>query len=124
MRLLLDENIDIRLAAELTAAGHDVTTVVRDYSPGISDREILTIVVQEGRTLVTKDRDFSALVVREGLSHAGILYLRMRGSFAIQRDRVTSVIATYRDRMPALLTVTEGSVRVLGSGTPAEDSTD
>lgn len=43
MKFLLDENIDVRLAALLTDAGHDVTAVAHDYRYGLQDREVLAI---------------------------------------------------------------------------------
>ena len=39
------------------------------------DREILTIAHQEGRVLVTLDKDFGELVMLHGVRHAGIVRL-------------------------------------------------
>src|SRR5437868_6253570 len=99
MNFLLDENIDVRLADELVAAGHDVTAVARDYQYSLSDRTILAIAHREHRIIITKDRDFGDLIFREQLPHAGVLYLRLRASFAVQRARITAVVAEEADQL-------------------------
>jgi hypothetical protein len=38
MRFLLDESADLPLADYLRAKGHDVTTIVEDYTRSIKDR--------------------------------------------------------------------------------------
>jgi predicted nuclease of predicted toxin-antitoxin system len=53
MRFLLDESAEARLAAFLTARGHDAT-----------------------RILITNDKDFGELVVRERHPHAGVILFR------------------------------------------------
>ena len=111
MRFLLDENIDVRLAADLAAAGHDVTAVARDYQHSLSDRDILSIAHAEGRVLITKDRDFGELIFREHLPHAGVVYLRMRGNFSTQRKRLAAVIRDHAEQLHQFLVVTATTVR-------------
>ena len=67
MRFLLDQNVDRRFAAFLASLGHDVKVIAADYPPGLPDREVLAIGRRERRVLLTNDRDFGELVVREHL---------------------------------------------------------
>ena len=76
MRFLLDENAEARIAAFLLGQGHDATRIGRDYPAGIPDREVLALAYDESRILVTSDKDFGELVVRERLHHAGVILLR------------------------------------------------
>lgn len=77
MRLLIDENVPAPAAALLRAAGHDVATA----APGSPDRELLGRATQEGRLLVTQDRDFGGLVFRDGVpAPLGIILLRSLGA--------------------------------------------
>jgi hypothetical protein len=42
MKFLLDENVDLRLAAQLRSLGHDVTAIAKDYPHALSDEDVLT----------------------------------------------------------------------------------
>jgi predicted nuclease of predicted toxin-antitoxin system len=59
MRLKLDENLDVRLADQLRSAGHDVETIRGESLSGAPDHEVFARVVEEKRSLVTLDMDFS-----------------------------------------------------------------
>jgi predicted nuclease of predicted toxin-antitoxin system len=78
VKFLLDENVDVRLAALLQERGHQVTSIVRDYEHGLPDSVVLAIATGAGSVLVTHDRDFGELVHKRGQSHAGVVYLRIR----------------------------------------------
>lgn len=113
MRLLLDANVSLRLADDLTRVGHDVTTVVRDYGGHLSDQDILAIAYREGRVLITNDTDFGDLIIRQRLPHAGVILLRVRArDVATKRDRLIAVLQEYADQLTGFLVVTEHSVRV------------
>ena len=77
-RLLLDENVDLRVGHFLRDLGHDVQSIAVDHSRALSDRNVLSIALNERRVLLTADRDFGELVVKEGLPHAAVLLLRLR----------------------------------------------
>jgi hypothetical protein len=53
MNFLLDQSVDARLVAWLTARGHDTKRIGRDYPHGLPDREVLTIAQRERRILIT-----------------------------------------------------------------------
>lgn len=59
MRFKLDENLDPRLASLLAEGGHDVQTVLSEGLSGETDEVIYRVCLQERRTLVTLDLDFS-----------------------------------------------------------------
>lgn len=76
IRLLLNENIPLASAKLLREAGFDVVSILED-SPGISDRKIMERANQEGRIVVTFDRDYGELIYRRHLpAPSGVLYLR------------------------------------------------
>ncbi len=56
MRFKLDENVDVRAEAPLSATGHDVATVVGQDLGGAADPVVAEAVRAEGRILVTLDR--------------------------------------------------------------------
>lgn len=53
--------------------------LIRDSSPGASDTAVIALARQEGRLLLTMDKDFGELAFRSRLSsHCGIILLRLR----------------------------------------------
>ena len=61
MRFLADESCDAAIVDALRSAGHDVLAV-SDAMPGSPDALVLDATRAELRTLITKDKDFGALV--------------------------------------------------------------
>ncbi|MEN6337108.1 MAG: DUF5615 family PIN-like protein [Phycisphaerales bacterium] len=76
MRLLLDQDVYASTARFLTKRGHDVVRVAQFGLSQASDQRLLTTAQEQDRILITRDRDFGALVFVNALG-AGVLYLRM-----------------------------------------------
>lgn len=113
MKFLLDEGADVRLAIHLKTLGHDVTTIVYDYTTALRDVQVLAIAVEESRVLITNDRDFGALVFQQGLPHSGVILLRLpMTQLPGAIERVNDVLSRYSDRLDRFLVVTAHQVRV------------
>jgi len=114
MRFLLDQSTDARLVAFLHELGHDATRVGADYPGGIPDEHVLAIARDEGRILITDDRDFGELVIRSGLAHTGVIYLRLGNDVELssKRERLRYVLTHYVDTLDQFLVVTPHRVRV------------
>jgi predicted nuclease of predicted toxin-antitoxin system len=113
MRLLLDENVEYRLAGWLRAQGHDVTAIAYDYPASLKDREVLAIAHRERRILLTNDRDFGELIVRHQQQHAGVIYFRMPAATAEEKlTRLQAVFAQHAGHLERLIVVTETAIRV------------
>jgi predicted nuclease of predicted toxin-antitoxin system len=114
VRFLLDESADFRLSSFLRSHGHDVTAIAHDYPQSLLDVDVLAIAVREQRTLITNDRDFGEMIVRDGLTHSGVILFRLRTTaLRVKLDRMAVVIESYADQLHRFVVVTEGSVRVL-----------
>ncbi len=74
-KLLADENVPLKAVEVLREKGVDVVSVT-ELSPGLKDREVLDLAGREGRIVVTFDKDFGELVVRERASVKGLILLR------------------------------------------------
>lgn len=81
-RLLLDEMVTAVIAEQLRDAGHDVIAIVeRRELSGLSDADVLTCAMVEGRVVVTLnirdfvplERDWNSQVHAQPRTHAGIL---------------------------------------------------
>ena len=72
MLLLVDECLPERLVLELKARGHDVVWARESYA-GWDDVSILTAATREERIVVTEDRDFGTLAIRQRQPAVGIV---------------------------------------------------
>src|SRR5688572_19198789 len=113
MRFLLDENAEYRIAAFLTALGHDVTTIAHDYPAGLDDEVVLAIAQQEDRILITNDRDFGELIIQRQLAHAGVILLRLRSqSVQVKITRLAAVLTSHSAQLGQFIVVTDRRIRV------------
>lgn len=77
MRLLANENVPGLTVRRLRERGHDVHWV-REDSPGSDDPAVLSRAVEEGRVLLTQDKDFGELAFRSGLpAECGVILSRI-----------------------------------------------
>ena len=113
MRFLADENVSRLVVDRLRIAGFDVASVGMTIS-GASDEVVLAAATREGRILVTEDRDFGELVIRQRIDVLGVVLLELdRLSNAAEADAVAAVIAANLDRLPgALMVIEPGKVRI------------
>lgn len=110
MKVLLDSCVWGGSRQVLEAAGHDVVWS-GDWPEDPGDEEILTQAHQEGRVLVTLDKDFGELAVVFGQPHSGILRLvnlaaRQQGPICLQ------IIGTYGEELQAGAIITADSHRI------------
>ena len=112
MKLLLDTCVWGGAIKTLEAAGHDVVWTC-DWSEDPGDEEILAKAHNEGRILVTLDKDFGELAIVKGKPHSGIL--RLVELSANQQGLVClRVIETYGQVLQAgaIITVEPGRIRI------------
>ncbi len=72
MKFIVDECCDTGLVASLRFDGHDVL-YISEKKPGAPDEEILLDAYNEGRILLTEDKDFGELVYRLKKPSRGIV---------------------------------------------------
>jgi predicted nuclease of predicted toxin-antitoxin system len=78
VRILADENFARATVEALRLRGHDVVWVPED-APSTGDPEVLARALSEDRVLVTFDKDFGDLAVRQGLAvTCGVVLVRVR----------------------------------------------
>lgn len=125
MRLLADENVSRLVIERRRARGFEVISV-SDTNPGAPDTDVLGAADAEGCILITEDRDFGELVIRQRLSVRGVLLLELdRLSNAAEADTVAEVVSIHADKLSGNLVVIEpGRIRLRalprrGCGVPA-----
>jgi predicted nuclease of predicted toxin-antitoxin system len=99
MRLKLDENLDVGLAAWLESLGHDAHTVRDEQMSGASDNQVFAAAAAEDRCLVTLDLDFSDPIHFPPV--AGTIVLRVPvPSMAMIRRLLQQAIAHSEEQSP------------------------
>ncbi len=86
--LLLDEDVDVRLAEYLTRLGHDVVTVSGLGMWSTPDHDVLLFAAQANRAVVTRNRnDFYALHAASA-NPAGIVVIRSANNIQQLAERI------------------------------------
>lgn len=117
MKVLLDACVARAARDALAALGHDVSWG-GDWAEDPGDEALLRRAHEEGRVLVTLDKDFGELAVHQALPHVGILRL-----VSIRSDRqgrvAQEVLARHAATLAAgaILTAEPGRLRIR-SATP------
>lgn len=78
MKIKLDENLPLQIAAGLAAFGHDVHTVYEENLAGSKDPKIWAAAQSEQRLLLTQDLDFADMRQFVPGTHHGILLMRLQ----------------------------------------------
>ena len=112
MKLLLDSCVWGKAAEPLRAAGHDVVCA-GDWPQDPGDEQILAEANEQGRVVVTLDKDFGTLSFLKKKSHCGIIRL-VDISAARQALTCLSVLSIYATVLEqhGIVTVEPGRVRV------------
>ena len=77
MKLLANENFPYKSIYYLKEKGYDILSIGMD-NPSIKDSEIMTIAINEKRTILTFDRDYGELIFRHNYKpEKGVIYLRL-----------------------------------------------
>jgi predicted nuclease of predicted toxin-antitoxin system len=93
--------------------GLDILSV-REAKPGVSDEDVLAAAGSEGRIILTEDRDFGELVVRQQLKVGGIILLELdRLCNEAEADLVVATVTTHFEKLSGnLLVIEPGRVRI------------
>ncbi len=114
MNLIADEGVDRQIVTRLREEGHAVAYVA-EMEPGVSDEAVLELANREFDALLTADKDFGELAVRQGRLGSGVVLIRLAGLSAESKARtVASVIGEHASELASgtFAVVTPGAVRI------------
>lgn len=77
MKFLTDENIAKTVLQALRAAQYDVLDVKEQKLFGAPDKQLLNLAVKENRVIITHDKDFASILLKQ-TKHYGIILLRFK----------------------------------------------
>lgn len=75
MKFLADESCDYGVIVALRRAGHNVLAIVQ-VMPGADDSRVIRLAADQGRFLLTEDKDFGRLVFAHGFKVKGVIFIR------------------------------------------------
>lgn len=113
MQFLADESCDFAVVQALRRGGHDVLAVA-EVARGAKDPEVVRLTREQGRVLLTEDKDFGWHVYASGEGGIGVVLIRFpanarRSVGAVVLEAVRGVA----HRLPRSFVVVEpGRVRV------------
>ncbi|MCL6535928.1 MAG: DUF5615 family PIN-like protein [Armatimonadetes bacterium] len=112
MKFLLDVPVGREVADWLRDQGYDVSEI-RTIDPTLSDSAILRLAKEQDRIVITTDKDFGELAVRQGEPHCGII--RLPDVQISERKRMLStLIERHREALErsAVITLTRTRIRI------------
>jgi predicted nuclease of predicted toxin-antitoxin system len=114
-RFLADFNISPVTVAILQQEGWEIVRASAFLPATASDEELLALAGHEGRTIVTQDLDFSALLALQGLSKPSLITLRLASGDPVDvARRLKAVTFTLAEALhePCAVTIEDLRVRV------------
>ena len=76
IKILANENFPLKSVRLMYDAGFDIKAIGID-NPGITDKQVMAIAINEQRTIITFDRDYGELIFKFGYKpETGVIYLR------------------------------------------------
>ena len=73
--LLADESVERRIILFFRDLGFDIKSI-SETCPSVKDDFVLKIAFEEARILITNDKDFGYMVIKQKKSHKGVVLLR------------------------------------------------
>ena len=87
MDIVADENVDFRLIRILRDNNFTVFSI-SESNFGILDTHVLSIAHEKNAFLITEDKDFGNLAIRNQQPHNGILLIRRKNLTAIEQNLI------------------------------------
>ena len=113
MRILIDEDVDVRVLRWLQDQGHEAVRV----PTGLKNGRVLALAIQEKRILISRDKDFTNRLQYPPANYPGLVVLRIHPPHF---ERLISALKRCFDQLPDdqirahLIVVQEAGFHILG----------
>lgn len=118
MRILLDENVCLRLAGALRGDNHEVAAIAESAEKGMPDNEVWALACEGPSLLITRDYHFANSVRFDPALCLSVVFLR-HGN--LKADEEVTLIRSFltsnalEEYQGKLVTLSPGSVRIRDS---------
>lgn len=111
VKFLIDECTGKRLSVLLKNAGYDVI-FVGDWKPSASDEEVLQKAKDDGRILITDDKDFGELIFRLKKPSSGVILIRTLTTNPVIRMHFLEILLKSTDVNEKFIVLKENAIRI------------
>lgn len=95
MRIFADESVWEITREFVRQHGHDLATVEERGLAGAADEIVMAQALSEGRALLSRDLDFSNILLYPPADHLGIIVLRIKPQTTDEVHRVLASVLAY-----------------------------
>ena len=107
----MDVNLGISISRFLQSQGHDVKSVIQ-INPTMPDEDILSLAFEEGRIVVTIDKDFGELIFKHRKAHRGVIRLEDTTT-NIKLHYLEKLLNEYSDQLiDHIIVIQNGIIRI------------
>lgn len=122
MNFLADGNIALSIIVRLRADGHLVARMA-EIAQGDPDISVLDIANQQNAVILTEDKDFGELVIRDQLQAVGVILIRLDGFSPTERaEIIAKVVKDHERELSNAFTVIKPRTVRTRSSSPREKS--
>ena len=105
MNFFADEGLDVPLVAALRTNGFAVLHAL-ELMRGADDETILSAAAANKAVLLTKDKDFGEMVVRNAAECSGVVLIRIDDLSDVRNiQRILDLLLRYAEQLPGSFTV-------------------
>jgi len=117
IKFIADVNIEKRIVDYLLENGYDVKWIP-DYNCEMTDEELLKVASEEGRILVTNDKDFGELTFLQKKHSTGIVLIRVKSQQTIVKlELLIKLLSKYSEKILGhFVVITETKFRFISLG--------
>jgi len=109
LKILLDENIGLKVYRELRRQGYHIQSILVERR-GASDKEVVETATKRGKIIVTMDKDFGYLA--QAYNPPGVVILRLRDPRVPNRIKAVLRALSLGEQLYGYITVvTETRIR-------------
>ncbi|MCK4407884.1 MAG: DUF5615 family PIN-like protein [Bacteroidales bacterium] len=111
--IIIDENVDQVLINRLKRDNYKIISI-REYQPGIDDREVIEIAKSKKGLVITEDKDFGELVFSHNIRDCSVIFLRYNKSDYNQIEKnIINVLKDYYEKPGHFfITITKKKIRI------------
>jgi predicted nuclease of predicted toxin-antitoxin system len=111
--IVIDENVDQILIDRLVSKNYKIISI-REYKPGISDREVTELAKLKNGLVITEDKDFGELVFSYDIKNCSVIFLRYdkKDYNQIEKNILKVLENYYKNPGHHFITVTKKKIRI------------
>lgn len=114
LKFLADVNIEKQIVEYFLENDYDVKWIP-DFDCSMLDEELLSMTKEEGRILITNDKDFGEHIFLQKRQSSGIILLRVKGQETIKKiSLIKKLLENYQDKLlNHFVVITERKIRFI-----------